>query len=149
MLSRKKRILLFGGRKGLDAYIKNACMLIGNSGDDYGFVVSSFGTMSPTGLIDGTAFHTFTADSVTKLITLKFGAAGTTQLEGVNEVLIQSDGLGDVLLTWNATNSAYELIDTEFADNIEAADGDVECYGIYALPDLFIHYDFETIYTQE
>lgn len=126
----------------------NTCMLIGNDGTNYGFETGSYGSVTPTTTLDGTLFYSFTVDAAGN-VAFRFGPTGTDKLEDTDEMLLRTAQAGDVILVWNATNSAYEVVDIDIATNIIAEDGNVVCGAIYALPNLFLHYTFETIDTIE
>ena len=123
----------------------NVCLTLGTDGIWYGYDSSiPFGTTQPDEAM-GLFFYAFKYKA-TGEFEMRFGVAGNEQLPDISEIrVVNRDGSYSEVLSWDATSMAYIGSDVVAATYLITLNN--VCLGFYALPDIFIHYDFNTTET--
>ena len=123
----------------------NSCMVVGNSGADYGFLTGSYGEFTPSVTSDGTLIYSFRFDATGKFI-MQFGLAGDEKVFDASTITVESL-LSTVLgMSWDDTNKYYTATNLNLA-TLLIADyvGERVCMNITLIPDLFLHFDMGNI----
>ncbi len=130
-------------RRGTSS-LANACLEpIGTDGTKYGFLKGSFGTIHPTATYTGDEFYEITWNPTTGDFIVSFGPTGDVQITNVATVHLVGASGKSIALVWDATTTAYIAHNLELVQGIPTT-GDA-CFGLYFLPKLFIHYNFNTV----
>lgn len=96
--------------------IYNGTMNVGTDGSNLrGFrdathPTSQFGTLSPS-TVKGLLVLGLNGDTGTNLVVLELGAAGNSQISGINDITVRFDTGATVVLTWNGGTTQYEATD--------------------------------------
>ena len=131
----------------------NVCISdIGTSGGLQGYDVGlGIGSANPNTTVNGILFYGLTWQNpiVDGEIRIRWGVAGDEQLPDTDTILITNKNQTEAFVVeWNATELCYTSLEPAYTQLlIDAVDGgETEwCFGMYFVPDLFIHYDFATL----
>jgi hypothetical protein len=139
---------------GSDTSIINACFKVGE--DDTGtwiiYELGLFGSVIPQYTSDGTLIYGYKADKTTGDFIMMFGDSGNIKLTDIDEIVIEDKKYGyEEVALWDDTLKAYTFTDLDYVTDISKeydTNGEFDlCIKVFYMPDTFIFYIFDGIYT--
>ena len=102
------------------------------------------GVINPNITSAGKHIYAMKFDTISGDWIIQLGVAGNEQADNVDEIVLAFSA-GNVLLAWNGVNLRYEGNNQELAVALIEDVGTDVCIGAVAVPEMVIHYTFETL----